>query len=154
MTHVIEGKLEAGKLKFAIVASRVNDLITTPLINGAVSTLIRHNSSDKNIDIIMVPGSFELPFGIKKAALSKKYDAIIAIGAIIRGQTTHFDFLASQVTKDISRVSLETNVPVTSGIITAETTQQAIERSGVKAGNRGSEAALSAIEMANLVKSL
>ncbi|NIP29696.1 MAG: 6,7-dimethyl-8-ribityllumazine synthase [Candidatus Dadabacteria bacterium] len=153
MPQLIEGKLDAKGFKFAIVASRVNDLITTPMLNGAVNTLLRHNASEKNIDIIRVPGSFELPFGIKKAALTKKYNAIIAIGAIIRGQTSHFDFLASQVTKDISHISLEMNIPVTSGIITTETTEQAIERAGVKAGNRGSEAALSAIEMASLVKS-
>lgn len=154
MPNVIEGKLDAKNFKFAIVASRVNDLITTPMINGAVDTLIRHNAVDKNIDIIRVPGSFELPFGIKKAALTGKYHAIIAIGAIIRGQTSHFDFLSSQVTKDISSIGLEHNIPVTSGIVTTETTEQAIERAGVKAGNRGSEAAISAIEMANLVKTL
>lgn len=150
MPNIIEGRLDAKQYKFAIVASRVNDLITSPMINGAVDTLLRHNAKETNIDIIRVPGSFEIPFAVKKAASSKKYDAVIAIGAIIRGQTSHFDFLASQVTKDLSNVSLQTDVPVTSGIITTETTEQAIERAGVKAGNRGSEAAMSAIEMANL----
>lgn len=154
MPNVIEGKLDAKQYKFAIVASRVNDLITTPMINGAVDTLTRHSVKESNIDVIRVPGSFEIPYAVKKAALSKKYSAVIAIGAIIRGQTSHFDFLASQVTKDISGISLETGVPVTSGIITTETTEQAIERAGVKAGNRGSEAALSAIEMADLSKQL
>ena len=154
MANYIEGKLDAKSFKFAIVASRVNDFITAPLVDGAVDTLLRHNASDKNIDIIKVPGSFELPFGILKAAQSKKYDAIIAVGAIIRGQTSHFDFLSSQVTKDISSIGLENNVPVTSGIITTENTEQAIERVGVKAGNRGAEAAISAIEMASLVKAL
>lgn len=150
MPNIIEGRLDAKQFKFAIVASRVNDLITTPMINGAVDTLLRHNAKETNIDIVRVPGSFEIPFAVKKAAISKKYDAIIAIGAIIRGQTSHFDFLSSQVTKDLSAVSLQTDVPVTSGIITTDTTEQAIERAGVKAGNRGSEAAMSAIEMANL----
>lgn len=154
MPKVIEGKLDAKQYKFAIVASRVNDLITTPMISGAVDTLIRHSVKESNIDVIRVPGSFEIPYAVKKAALSKKYNAVIAIGAIIRGQTSHFDFLSSQVTKDISAISLETGVPVTSGIITTETTEQAIERAGVKAGNRGSEAALSAIEMADLSKQI
>ena len=154
MPKVIEGKLDAKQYKFAIVASRVNELITAPMISGAVDTLLRHSVKEANIDVIRVPGSFEIPYAVKKAALTKKYNAVIAIGAIIRGQTSHFDFLSSQVTKDISSIALETGVPITSGIITTETTEQAIERAGVKAGNRGSEAAISAIEMADLAKQL
>ncbi|MXW22721.1 MAG: 6,7-dimethyl-8-ribityllumazine synthase [Candidatus Dadabacteria bacterium] len=154
MPETIEGKLSAGKFRFAIVSSRVNSFVTNPMTEGAIDTLVRHGASDRSIDVIKVPGSFEVPLAVKKAALSGKYDAVVAIGAIIRGQTSHFDFLASQVTKDLSAVALETGVPVCSGIITTETTEQAIERAGVKAGNRGSEAALSALEMVNLVKAL
>ena len=154
MPETIEGKLSAGKFRFAIVSSRVNSFVTNPMTEGAIDTLVRHGASERAIDVIKVPGSFEVPLAAKKAALSGKYDAVVAIGAIIRGQTSHFDFLASQVTKDLSAVALETGVPVCSGIITTETTEQAIERAGVKAGNRGSEAALSALEMVNLVKAL
>ena len=154
MPETIEGKLSAGKFRFAIVSSRVNSFVTNPMTEGAIDTLVRHGANDRAIDVIKVPGSFEVPLAVKKAALSGKYDAVVAIGAIIRGQTSHFDFLASQVTKDLSAVALETGVPVCSGIITTETTEQAIERAGVKAGNRGSEAALSALEMVNLVKAL
>ena len=154
MPETIEGKLSAGKFRFAIVSSRVNSFVTTPMTEGAVDTLVRHGASDRSIDVIKVPGSFEVPLAVKKVALSGKYDAVVAIGAIIRGQTSHFDFLASQVTKDLSAVALETGVPVCFGVITTETTEQAIERAGVKAGNRGSEAALSALEMVNLIKAL
>lgn len=154
MAQNIEGSLNATGIKFAIVTSRVNDLITNSLLSGAVETLKRHGSLDSNIKIIKVPGSFEIPFVVKKAAESKKYDSIITIGAIIRGQTSHYDFLASQVIKDLSQIAHQTGIPVSMGIITTETLEQAIERAGVKAGNRGSEAALSAIEMANLTKSL
>ena len=154
MPETIEGKLSAGKFRFAIVSSRVNSFVTNPMTQGAVDTLVRHGVSDRSIDVIKVPGSFEVPLAVKKAALSGKYDAVVAIGAIIRGQTSHFDFLASQVTKNLSAVALETGVPVCNGIITTETTEQAIERAGVKAGNRGSEAALGALEMVNLIKAL
>lgn len=154
MPETIEGKLSAGKFRFAIVSSRVNSFVTNPMTEGAIDTLVRHGASERAIDVIKVPGSFEVPLAAKKAVLSGKYDAVVAIGAIIRGQTSHFDFLASQVTKDLSAVALETGVPICSGIITTETTEQAIERAGVKAGNRGSEAALSALEMVNLVKAL
>ena len=154
MPREIDGSLNAEGLNFAIVVSRVNDLITTPMLRGAIDTLIRHNASESNIDVIKVPGSFEIPIAVKRAAESNKYDSIITIGAIIRGATPHFDYLASQVTKDISHIALQTNVPVSSGIVTTDTLEQAIERAGVKAGNRGSEAALSAIEMANLLKTL
>ena len=154
MPETIEGKLSAGKFRFAIVSSRVNSFVTNPMTEGAIDTLVRHGAAERSIDVIKVPGSFEVPLAVKKAALSGKYDAVVAIGAIIRGQTSHFDFLASQVTKDLSAVALETGVPVCCGIITTETTEQAIERAGVKAGNRGSEAALSALEMVNLAKAL
>ena len=137
MPETIEGKLSAGKFRFAIVSSRVNSFVTTPMTEGAIDTLVRHGASDRSIDVIKVPGSFEVPFAVKKAALSGKYDAVVAIGAIIRGQTSHFDFLASQVTKDLSAVALETGVPVCCGIITTETTEQAIERGWGKSGEQG-----------------
>ncbi len=154
MPSTIEGSLNASAIKFAVVASRVNELITTALVEGAVNTLIRHGALESNIKVIRVPGSFEIPQAVKKAAESGKFDAIVAIGAIIRGQTSHYDFLASQVTRDVSQISIQTGVPISMGIVTAETLEQAIERAGVKAGNRGSDAAISAIEMANLFKIL
>ncbi|GBD39140.1 MAG: 6,7-dimethyl-8-ribityllumazine synthase [Deltaproteobacteria bacterium] len=154
MPHIYEGKLDATGFKFAIVVSRFNSLITDRMVEGALDVLLRHNASDSDIDIIKVPGSFEIPFGVKKAAQSGKYDAIIAIGAIIRGETPHFSFLASEVTRALNWISLEFDIPVACGVITTETLEQAIERAGVKAGNRGGEAAFSAIEMANLVKAL
>lgn len=154
MTQNIEGSLSATGIKFAVVVSRVNELITNSLLNGAVETLKRHGAIESNIKVIRVPGSFELPLAVKKAAESKKFDSIIAIGAIIRGQTSHYDILSSQVTKDLSQVCLQTGIPVSLGVITTESVEQAIDRAGVKAGNRGSEAALSAIEMVNLLKSL
>ncbi len=152
MPKTLEGKLSAEGFRFAVVSSKVNSFVTKPMTEGAIDTLIRHGASEKSIDVIKVPGSFEAPLAAKKAALSGKYDAVVAVGAIIRGQTSHFDFLASQVTKDLASVALETGIPVCCGIITTENTEQAIERAGVKSGNRGSEAALSAVEMVNLVK--
>jgi len=154
MPQIYEGKLDAKGLKFAIVVSRFNDFITERLMSGAIDVLNRHNASDKDIDIIKVPGSYEILFAVKKAAGSKKYNAIIALGAIIRGQTSHFDFLASTVTSQLASIGLDHNIPVSSGVITTETLEQAIERAGSKAGNRGAEAAYSAIEMSNLAKSL
>ncbi|MFQ5787173.1 MAG: 6,7-dimethyl-8-ribityllumazine synthase [Thermodesulfobacteriota bacterium] len=154
MPQVYEGKLDAKGLKFAIIVSRFNDLITNHMVSGALNVLQRHNASDSNIDILKVPGSFELPFAVKSAARSSKYDAIIAIGVIIRGDTPHFDYLASMVTNELARISLEYNIPITSGVLTTETLEQAIERGGTKAGNRGGDAALGAIEMANLNKLL
>lgn len=154
MPNIIEGKLDAKGLRFAIVVGRFNNLITERMQAGAVDMLLRHNASDKDIDIILVPGSFEIPLAVKKAALLKRYDAIVAIGALIRGATPHFDYISSEVSKGISSVALELNIPVAYGIITAETLEQAIERAGTKVGNRGAEAALSAIEMINLSKAL
>ena len=154
MAQTIEGKLDARGLKFAVIVSRFNDFITERLQSGAIDVLLRHNASDKDIDIIKVPGSYEILYAVKKAAGTKKYDAIIALGAIIRGQTPHFDYLSSAVTNGIASIGLDTGVPVSSGVITTETIEQAIERAGSKAGNRGSEAAFSAIEMANLLKAM
>ncbi len=154
MPNTYEGKLDAKGLKFAIVVSRFNDFITDRLLGGALDVLLRHNASEGDIDVIKVPGSYELLFAVKKATEKKKYNAIIALGAIIRGETPHFDYLSSAVTKEIVSISLDKDVPVASGVITTETLEQAIERAGSKAGNRGAEAAFSAIEMANLNKTL
>ncbi len=154
MPKIYEGNLDAKGLKFAVIVSRFNDFVTERLLSGAVDVLLRHNASEADIDIIKVPGSYELLFAVKKAAERKKYNAIIALGAIIRGETPHFDYLASAVTKKIASISLEMDVPVASGVLTTDTLQQAIERAGGKAGNRGAEAAYSAVEMANLTKIL
>ena len=154
MPKVHEGGLDAIGFKFAVVVSRFNDFITERLMHGAVDTLVRHGASDGDIEIIRVHGAYELLYAVKKAAEKNKYNAIIAVGAIIRGQTPHFDNLSSTVTSQIASISLEKDVPVASGIITTETLEQAIERAGSKAGNRGAEAAISAIEMANLTKAL
>lgn len=154
MTEVYEGMLSAKGLKFVIVSSRFNGFITGQLVEGAKDTLIRHGCAQDSIDLVKVPGAYEISFAVQKILQTKKYDAIIAIGAIIRGETLHYDYLASEVTKRLVDLSLQYDIPVASGIITTENLEQAIERAGSKAGNRGSEAAISAIEMANLVSSL
>jgi 6,7-dimethyl-8-ribityllumazine synthase len=150
----IEGKLDASGLKIAVIASRFNDFVTAKLIEGAVDCLVRHGSGDRDIIVIRVPGSFELPLAAKKAASSGKFDAIICLGALIRGQTPHFDYIAAEVTKGVAQVSLDTGVPVTFGVITADTLEQAVDRAGAKAGNKGFEAALGAVEMADLLRQI
>jgi 6,7-dimethyl-8-ribityllumazine synthase len=150
----IEGKLDASGLKTAVVASRFNDFITTKLIEGAVDCLVRHGCAQKDITVIRVPGSFEIPIAAARAAGSGKFDGVICVGALIRGQTPHFDYIASEVTKGIAQVSLDTGVPVTFGVITADTLEQAVDRAGAKAGNKGFEAAQSAIEMADLLRQI
>lgn len=154
MANVYEGMLNAKGLTFAIVSSRFNSFITGQLVEGAKDTLIRHYCSESSIDLVKVPGAYEISFAVKKMLETKKYDAVIAIGAIIRGETPHYEYLSSEVTKRLVDLSLQYDIPVASGIITTENLEQAIERAGSKAGNRGSEAAISAIEMANLVSSL
>jgi 6,7-dimethyl-8-ribityllumazine synthase len=151
---VIEGVLKANDLRIAIVASRWNDLIVSRLIGGAQDALIRLGASAANLTLIRVPGSFEIPLAAKKLAESGKCDAIVCVGAVIRGETPHFDYIAAEVTKGMAAVSLETGVPIAYGIITADTVEQAINRAGVKAGNKGFEAAMAAVEMANLLKEL
>ncbi len=151
---VIEGELIAKGKKFAIVASRFNDFITNRLLNGAKDTLIRHGAKDTDLTVVWVPGSFELSLVIMKMARSKKYDAVISLGAVIRGETPHFDYIASEVSRGVSRTMLETGIPVAFGMITADSLEQAIQRAGAKEGNKGSQAALSAIEMANLNEKL
>lgn len=154
MSTVYEGKLLGEGLKFGLVVSRFNEFITLRLLDGAKDALIRHGVKEEDIDIFWTPGSFEIPLIALSAANSKKYNAIICLGAVIRGDTPHFEYVASEVTKGIAQVNLQTGVPVTYGIITAENLEQAIERAGTKAGNKGWSSALSAIEMANLIKKI
>lgn len=151
---VIEGKLSAGGLKFAIVVSRFNEFITSRLLEGALDALLRHDGDEELIEVVKVPGSFEIPPTAKKLALSGRYDAIICLGAVIRGATPHFEHIAAEAAKGIAQAAFETGVPVLFGVITAETLEQAIERAGAKEGNKGFDAALAAIEMANLFAQL
>lgn len=148
------GKLVGEGLKFGVVVSRFNEFITSKLLDGAQDALARHGVKEADIDIAWTPGSFEIPLIAKKMAQTKKYDAIICLGAVIRGGTPHFDYIAAEVSKGIANVSLDTGVPVILGVITADTLEQAIERAGTKSGNYGSQAALHAIEMANLSKEI
>jgi len=148
------GKLVGEGLRFGIVVARFNEFITSKLLDGAQDTLTRHGVKADNVDVAWTPGSFEIPLIAKKMALTKKYDAIICLGAVIRGGTPHFDYIASEVSKGIASVSLDTGVPVILGVITADNLEQAIERAGTKSGNYGSQAALHAIEMANLGKAI
>jgi 6,7-dimethyl-8-ribityllumazine synthase len=149
-----EGKLIAEDLKFAIVAGRFNEFITSKLIGGALDALKRHGVKDENIELAWAPGAFEIPLVAKKMAELKRYDAIICLGAVIRGSTPHFNYVSSEVAKGIGHVSLATGVPVIFGVLTTETIEQAIERAGTKSGNKGYDAATSAIETANLLKQL
>jgi 6,7-dimethyl-8-ribityllumazine synthase len=152
--HIIEGVLNAQDLRIAIVASRWNDLIVSRLICGAQDALVRLGARENELTLVRVPGAFEIPLAAKKAAASGRYDAVICVGAVIRGETPHFEYIAAEVTKGMAVVSLETGVPIAYGIITADTVEQAINRAGVKAGNKGFEAAMAAVEMANLLKEL
>jgi 6,7-dimethyl-8-ribityllumazine synthase len=149
---IIEGNLDAKGLKFGIVISRFNEFIGSKLLSGAIDAIVRHGATDDDIETAWVPGAFEIPMIAKKLAESKKYDAIICLGAIIKGDTPHFDFVASESAKGIAQVSLSTNTAVSYGIITTENVEQAIDRAGLKSGNKGFDAAITAIEMANLTK--
>jgi len=150
----LEGNLLAKGLKVALVAARFNEFIVSKLISGAEDALLRHGAEGDDITLAWVPGAFEIPFAAKKLAQSGKFDAVICLGAVIRGSTSHYDLVCSEVTKGTAQTSLETGVPVLFGVITTDTIEQAIERAGTKAGNKGFEAAMGAIEMANLVKGL
>ncbi|MBE9513192.1 MAG: 6,7-dimethyl-8-ribityllumazine synthase [Chloroflexi bacterium] len=141
-------------LRFGLVISRFNDFVTKKLLEGAHDALIRHGVNEADIEVAWVPGSFEVPLVAKKLAQSKRYDAVVCLSAVIRGSTPHFDYIAAEVTKGVAKVSLETELPVIYGVITADTLEQAIERAGTKMGNKGFEAAEHAIEMANLIKSI
>ena len=147
MTKMIEGKIVAKGMRFGIVASRFNDFICGKLIDGAVDGLTRAGADSKDIEIIKVPGAFEIPLAAKKAAQSAKYDAVICLGAVIRGATPHFEYISAEVSKGIASVALDTGVPVIFGVITTDNIEQAIERAGSKSGNKGWDAALSAVEM-------
>ena len=154
MPRVTEGKLNAQGLTFAIVVSRFNDFICEHLLSGALDVLIRNGAADGDIEVFKVPGAFEIPQVAKKAALSKKFDAVICLGAVIRGATPHFEYIASEVSKGVAMIGLEGEVPVTFGVLTTDNLEQAIERAGTKSGNKGWDAALSAIEMANLYREM
>ena len=154
MPNVYEGKISAEGKKFALVVSRFNDFISDKLLTGAIDALSRHGARDEDIDIVKVPGSFEIPLIAKKMGEKKKYHAIICLGAVIRGSTPHFEYISSEVAKGIAVVGLESGIPVIFGVVTTDTLEQAIERAGTKAGNKGWAAAVAAMEMANLVESV
>ncbi len=154
MIKTYEGKLTAQGLKFGIVVSRFNEFFSSKLLDGALDSLKRHGAEEEDIEIVWVPGSFEIPVMAKKLAEKGRFDAVICLGAVIRGATPHFDYVASEVAKGIAQTSLQTGLPVIFGVITVDTLEQAIERSGTKAGNKGADAAESAIEMANLMKQI
>ncbi len=154
MPGELHGQLTADGQRFAIVVSRFNEFITSKLLSGAIDALKRHGCDEKDITSVYVPGAFELPFVAKKVAVAGAYDAVICLGCVIRGQTPHFDYIAAQVARGIAQVAVDTGVPTTFGVITADTLEQAVERAGAKAGNKGVDAALSAIELTSLLKQL
>lgn len=154
MVKTYEGNLIAKDLKFGIVVGRFNEFISSRLLSGALDALIRHGASEENIEVSWVPGAFEIPLIASKMAKGGNYDAVICLGAVIRGDTPHFDYVANEVSKGIAKVSLDSGLPVIFGVVTADNIEQAIERAGTKAGNKGWDAAISAIETANLVKVL
>jgi len=151
---IIEGELLARDLRLGVVAARFNEFVVEPLVRGALDALKRHGVHDNQIEIIRVPGAFEMPVVVRKLALSQRYDAIIALGAVIRGETPHFDYVAGECASGVARIALETGVPVAFGVLTTDTVEQAVDRAGGKAGNKGADCALVAIEMANLLRRL
>lgn len=154
MPDVIQGDFKAHDIRFGIVVSRFNDLITGQLLAGALDALRRHGAEEKHIQIVKVPGSFEIPYAAARMARQKRYDAIICLGAVIRGDTPHFEYISAEVTKGIAQIALETNIPVIYGVITTENIEQAVERAGTKAGNKGWDAAMAAMEMVDLYKKI
>ncbi|MGW8195073.1 MAG: 6,7-dimethyl-8-ribityllumazine synthase [Desulforhopalus sp.] len=154
MANFIEGSLNAGGKKFAIVVARFNSFLSEKLLEGALDSLVRSGAADDDIDVVRVPGAFEIPLIAKKLAGSQKYHAVIVLGVVIRGATPHFDVVINEASKGTAQASLDTGVPVLFGVLTTETIEQAIERSGTKAGNKGAEVAVAAIEMANIMESL
>jgi 6,7-dimethyl-8-ribityllumazine synthase len=154
MAKIIQGDLSGKGLKIGIVAARFNDFITSRLVDGALDGLQRHGVADADIEIVRVPGAYEVPLAARMLALSRKFHAIICLGAVIRGATPHFEYVSAEVSKGVASVSMETGLPVIFGVLTTDTIEQAIERAGTKSGNKGWDAALSAIEMANVVKQL
>ncbi len=154
MTKIVEGKLDAKGLRCGLVVSRFNSFISERLVEGAMDALLRHGAEEKNIQQVRVPGAFEIPLAAQKMATGGRFDAVICLGAVIRGATPHFDYVSSEVSKGVASVSLQTGVPIAFGVLTTDNLEQAIERAGTKAGNKGFDAAMSAIEMANLLKAL
>jgi 6,7-dimethyl-8-ribityllumazine synthase len=154
MPKIIQGDLAAKGIKFAIVAARFNDFITSKLVEGAVDALQRHGAAESDIEILKVPGAYEIPLAAKMLARSKKYNAIICLGAVIRGATPHFEYVSAEVSKGVASVSMESGLPVIFGVLTTDNIEQAIERAGTKSGNKGWDAALAAIEMANVMRQL
>ncbi len=152
--NVIEGKLDASGLKVGIAVSRFNSFICDRLVEGAVDALVRHGAAESDIDIVRVPGAFEIPLAAKRMSASGRYDAVICLGAVIRGATPHFEYVSAEVSKGVASVSLESGVPIAFGVLTTDTIEQAIERAGTKAGNKGFEAAVTAIEMSDLLRKL
>jgi 6,7-dimethyl-8-ribityllumazine synthase len=152
--NIIQGNLNSAGLKFAIVASRFNDFVTNRLLGGALDALERTGTADQDIVVVKVPGSFEIPLVARKLVTGKNYDAVICLGTLIRGETPHFEYICSEVTKGIALVSLESGLPVIFGVLTADTLEQAIDRAGLKSGNKGYEAAMAAVEMANLLRQI
>ncbi|HWR39851.1 MAG TPA: 6,7-dimethyl-8-ribityllumazine synthase, partial [Patescibacteria group bacterium] len=149
---VFEGKLVAEKIKIGIVVARFNEFINSKLLGGALDALKRHGTEEKNIEVAWVPGAFEIPLVAKKMAESKRYDAVICLGTVIRGSTSHYDYVCAEVSKGVAHAGMDSGIPVIFGVLTTDTIEQAIERAGTKAGNKGFDAAVSAIEMANLLK--
>ncbi len=154
MPKTVQGDLNAKGLKFGIIASRFNDFITARLVDGAMDGLLRHGAADADIEVVRVPGAFEIPLVAQKMAAARKYDAVICLGAVIRGATPHFEYVSAEVSKGVAAVSMDAGIPVIFGVLTTDTIEQAIERAGSKGGNKGWDAALSAVEMANLMKQL
>lgn len=154
MPRVLEGQLSAEGFRFGIIVSRFNDFISSRLVEGAMDALLRHGATEEQVSVIKVPGAFEIPLTAKKLAESGRYDAVICLGAVIRGSTPHFDYVAAEVSKGIASVSLESSIPVTFGVLTTDNLEQAIERAGSKSGNKGYDGAMAAIEMVNLFKEL
>lgn len=152
MANIIEGHISGKGLKFGIVVARFNEFITSKLLGGALDTLHRHEAEDENVDVAWVPGAFEIPMVAKKMAESGQYDAVICLGTVIRGSTSHYDYVCNEVSKGIAQVGLSTGVPTIFGVLTTENIEQAIERAGTKAGNKGADGAMAAMEMANLLK--
>ena len=150
--QTVEGKLTAKNMKVAIVVARFNEFITSKLLGGALDCLTRHEAEDKNITVAWVPGAFEIPLAAQTLAATKKYDAVICLGAVIRGATPHFDYVCAEASKGVAQVALQQQVPVAFGILTTDTIQQAVERAGTKSGNKGTDAAMSAMEMVNLLR--
>ena len=154
MANIIEGNITAKGLRFAIVASRFNEFITSKLLEGALDMLRRHGAAENAVDVVWVPGAFEIPLAAKKLASCGKYDAVICVGAVIRGATSHYDYVCSEVSKGVAQAALATGIPVIFSVVTTENIEQAVERAGTKAGNKGADGAMAAMEMANLLKKI